>query len=87
MWISSLACHYTYCISVLRTGVESRNALEIVARISELAVALWFPCVLWNCFRFVHVHTGVCTTEYHGTTEYQSELLSSICSGFNFNRI
>ncbi|CAB3992319.1 predicted protein [Paramuricea clavata] len=34
-----------------RTGVESRNALEIVARISELAVALWFPCVLWNCFR------------------------------------
>ncbi|XP_028395018.1 uncharacterized protein LOC114519143 [Dendronephthya gigantea] len=32
------------------TGVESRNALEIVARISELAVALWFPCVLWNCF-------------------------------------
>ncbi|XP_046844201.1 uncharacterized protein LOC124438229 [Xenia sp. Carnegie-2017] len=33
------------------TGVESKNAFEIVARISELAVALWFPCVLWNCVK------------------------------------
>lgn len=32
-----------------RTNVNNRNALDLVSRISELAVALWFPCVLWNC--------------------------------------
>lgn len=34
-----------------RTNVINRNVLDIVSRISELAVALWFPCVLWNCIR------------------------------------
>ena len=27
----------------------SRNAYDIIFRVVELAVALWFPCVLWNC--------------------------------------
>ena len=29
----------------------SRNAFDVVFRIVELAVMLWFPCVLWNCIR------------------------------------
>ena len=27
----------------------SRNAYDIIFRVVELGVALWFPCVLWNC--------------------------------------
>lgn len=26
----------------------SRNAYDIIFRVVELGVALWFPCVLWN---------------------------------------
>ena len=32
-----------------RIPLISRNAYDIVFRIVELGVALWFPCVLWNC--------------------------------------
>ncbi|XP_031551862.1 uncharacterized protein LOC116289124 [Actinia tenebrosa] len=31
-----------------RLPVDSRNVLEILFRILEVAVALWFPCCLWN---------------------------------------
>lgn len=30
------------------TTIGDRNVIEIVFRILELGVALWFPCVLWN---------------------------------------
>lgn len=32
-----------------RVPLISRNAYDIVFRVVELGVALWFPCVLWNC--------------------------------------
>lgn len=34
---------------VLRVPLMSRNAYDIIFRVVELGVALWFPCVLWNC--------------------------------------
>lgn len=36
-----------HCIS--RVPLMSRNAYDIIFRVVELGVALWFPCVLWNC--------------------------------------
>jgi hypothetical protein len=27
------------------------NLFDVVFRVVELGVALWFPCVLWNCMR------------------------------------
>lgn len=35
--------------TVSRVPLISRNAYDIVFRVVELGVALWFPCVLWNC--------------------------------------
>ncbi|XP_076064970.1 uncharacterized protein LOC143039006 isoform X2 [Oratosquilla oratoria] len=32
-----------------RVPLMSRNAYDILFRVVELGVALWFPCVLWNC--------------------------------------
>ncbi|KAK8749405.1 hypothetical protein OTU49_015339 [Cherax quadricarinatus] len=32
-----------------RVPLMSRNAYDIIFRVVELGVALWFPCVLWNC--------------------------------------
>lgn len=32
-----------------KVPLMSRNAYDIIFRVVELAVALWFPCVLWNC--------------------------------------
>lgn len=32
-----------------KVPVYSRNWHDVVFRVIELAVALWFPCVLWNC--------------------------------------
>jgi hypothetical protein len=34
-----------------RVPVLSRNYHQIMFRVVELGVALWFPCVLWNCIR------------------------------------
>lgn len=34
-----------------RVPVLSRNTHQIMFQIVELAVALWFPCCLWNCIR------------------------------------
>lgn len=34
-----------------KVPLESRNVYDIVFRVVELGVALWFPCVLWNCIR------------------------------------
>ena len=34
-----------------KVPLESRNIFDVVFRIVELGVALWFPCVLWNCIR------------------------------------
>ena len=31
--------------------MTSRNTHDIVFRTIEIGVALWFPCVLWNCIR------------------------------------
>lgn len=36
---------------LLRVPVLSRNAHQIIFRLVEIGVALWYPCVLWNCFR------------------------------------
>ncbi|KAF2357636.1 Zinc finger RING-CH-type [Trinorchestia longiramus] len=32
-----------------RVPLISRNAYDILFRVVELGVAMWFPCVLWNC--------------------------------------
>lgn len=34
-----------------KVPVLSRNCYNIVFRVVEMGVALWFPCVLWNCIR------------------------------------
>ncbi|XP_015925528.1 uncharacterized protein [Parasteatoda tepidariorum] len=34
-----------------KVPVISRNYYNIVFRVVEMGVALWFPCVLWNCIR------------------------------------
>ncbi|CAL1265086.1 unnamed protein product [Larinioides sclopetarius] len=34
-----------------KVPVISRNCYNIVFRVVEMGVALWFPCVLWNCIR------------------------------------
>ena len=36
-------------IKSFRVPVYSRNWHDIVFRVIEVGVALWFPCVLWNC--------------------------------------
>jgi len=35
-----------------KVPLESRNLFDVVFRVVELGVALWFPCVLWNCMRW-----------------------------------
>lgn len=32
-----------------KVPVNSRNWHDLVFRLAEIGVALWFPCVLWNC--------------------------------------
>lgn len=39
--------NYNY-LSFIRVPVYSRNWHDIVFRIAEMGVALWFPCCLWN---------------------------------------
>jgi hypothetical protein len=34
-----------------KVPLESRNVFDVLFRVVELGVALWFPCVLWNCMR------------------------------------
>ncbi|KAG8234844.1 hypothetical protein J437_LFUL014693 [Ladona fulva] len=34
-----------------KVPLQSRNWHDIVFRVVEIGVALWFPCVLWNCMR------------------------------------
>ena len=34
-----------------RVNLTSRNTHDIIFRTIEIGVALWFPCVLWNCIR------------------------------------
>jgi len=34
-----------------KVDLTSRNTHDIIFRIIEIGVALWFPCVLWNCIR------------------------------------
>lgn len=34
-----------------KVPVLSRNCHNVMFRVVELGVALWFPCVLWNCVR------------------------------------
>lgn len=43
---------YKLLIGILlypRVPVVSRNWHDLVFRLAEIGVALWFPCVLWNC--------------------------------------
>lgn len=40
-----------------RVPVISRNCYNIVFRVVEMGVALWFPCVLWNCIRYDYFHS------------------------------
>jgi len=35
-----------------KVPLESRNVFDVLFRVVELGVALWFPCVLWNCMRW-----------------------------------
>ncbi|UYV74428.1 hypothetical protein LAZ67_11003522 [Cordylochernes scorpioides] len=35
-----------------KVPVLSRNTHHVLFRVAELGAALWFPCVLWNCFRW-----------------------------------
>ena len=35
-----------------RVTLASRNVHDLVFRIVELGVVLWFPCVLWNSIRY-----------------------------------
>lgn len=44
MWELALTLRY-----ISRVPLMSRNAYDIIFRVVELGVALWFPCVLWNC--------------------------------------
>ena len=34
-----------------RVNLTSRNTHDIIFRTIEIGIALWFPCVLWNCIR------------------------------------
>jgi len=34
-----------------KVDLTSRNTHDIIFRTIEIGVALWFPCVLWNCIR------------------------------------
>jgi hypothetical protein len=34
-----------------KVDLSSRNTHDIIFRTVEIGVALWFPCVLWNCIR------------------------------------
>ncbi|TRY62998.1 hypothetical protein TCAL_11175 [Tigriopus californicus] len=34
-----------------KVDLQSRNTHDIIFRTVEIGVALWFPCVLWNCIR------------------------------------
>lgn len=45
---------YGFCFindAVFRVNLTSRNTHDIVFRTIEIGIALWFPCVLWNCIR------------------------------------
>jgi von Hippel-Lindau disease tumor supressor len=46
MFSEVLGCFWKDKVPVL-----SRNYHQIMFRVVELGVALWFPCVLWNCIR------------------------------------
>ena len=34
-----------------KVDLSSRNTHDVIFRTVEIGVALWFPCVLWNCIR------------------------------------
>merc|ERR1719264_1797478 len=34
-----------------KVDLTSQNTHVIIFRVVEIGVALWFPCVLWNCIR------------------------------------
>ncbi len=49
-----------------KVPLESRNIFDVVFRVVELGVALWFPCVLWNCMRYILIilyFSSLATTE------------------------
>ncbi|XP_023338919.1 uncharacterized protein LOC111709482 isoform X2 [Eurytemora carolleeae] len=35
----------------LKVDLSSRNTHVVIFRVMEIGIALWFPCVLWNCIR------------------------------------
>lgn len=42
---------HTTMLLCFRVNLTSRNTHDIVFRTIEIGIALWFPCVLWNCIR------------------------------------
>ncbi len=40
-----------FSLSPSRVDLTSRNTHDLIFRTVEIGVALWFPCVLWNCIR------------------------------------
>ena len=55
-----------YVCVLCRLPIEGRNAMEVVFRLFELGVALWFSCCLWNWKRWVafyQLHVHVCFRE------------------------
>merc|ERR1719499_2172353 len=34
-----------------KVDLTSQNTHVVIFRVAEIGVALWFPCVLWNCIR------------------------------------
>merc|ERR1719495_2469971 len=34
-----------------KVDLTSRNTHVVIFRVMEIGIALWFPCVLWNCIR------------------------------------
>ena len=51
-FVSYLICMLSFTLVLFsRVNLTSRNTHDIVFRTIEIGVALWFPCVLWNCIR------------------------------------
>lgn len=51
-------------VHVSRVPLYSRNWHDVVFRVIEVGVALWFPCVLWNCMRYVLYHKRYLSVKY-----------------------
>ena len=60
-----------------KVPLESRNIFDVVFRVVELGVALWFPCVLWNCMRYILII--LCFSSLTTTERYVSMIALNNC--------